>query len=222
MEDNAFLIIEEWSSQKRKTQDKIKNKRESSWGLSLEGVFLWASLPKTERRQSAVIMPCVKDLDGRDAILLVEKGKNLKHHAGQMAFPGGSREKKDMTPLDTALRELEEEVGIAQEMVEVVEALPKEYVYSSDFVIYPYLAYINGDDLFDAISLDEEELASAVLVDIKKLPLPPKLRWMKTPQGVTVYPEFYLNSRRMVWGATARILWRLIRKYYMNTGELCL
>ncbi|AER66489.1 NUDIX hydrolase [Thermovirga lienii DSM 17291] len=213
LEDKETLVIVEWLAQKN------LNKRNHSgvWiksEVNVDNVVSWASLPNTGRRQSAVIIPYVKGLKGKDALLLIEKSKKLRHHAGQMAFPGGAREDKDVTPLDTALRELHEEVGISPERVEVVEALPKEYVYSSDFVIYPYLAYIDGEDLFGSITLDEEELAAAVLVDIKRLPVPPKFRWKRTLQGVIVYPEFYLSPERTVWGATARMLWRFLRRYY--------
>jgi len=212
-EDKETLVIVEWFAQKN-----INKRNHSKEGIKsefyLSDVVSWASLPNDGRRQSAVIIPYVRGLKGKDALLLIEKSKNLRHHAGQMAFPGGAREDKDVTPLETALRELHEEVGISPEKVEVVEALPKEYVYSSDFVIYPYLAYIDGEDLFDSITLDEEELVAALLIDVKQLPLPPKFRWIKTLQGVIVYPEFYLSRGRTVWGATARMLWRFLRKYY--------
>ena len=75
-------------------------------------------------------------------LLLVERSDSLKRHPGQVAFPGGAREKRDRGPVETALREFTEETGIPAEKVEVVGALPEVRVYSSDFTIFPVVGYL--------------------------------------------------------------------------------
>ena len=71
---------------------------------------------------AAVLVPLVKAEDGWE-VLLTRRTSHLKHHAGQIAFPGGRMEATDRTPEETALRETYEEVGIHPDSVEVIGSL---------------------------------------------------------------------------------------------------
>lgn len=77
-------------------------------------------------------------------VLLTERTTHLSTHSGQVAFPGGRADPGDATPADTALREAQEEVGLAPEFVEVLGTLPI-YVTGSSFIITPVVALVRPD-----------------------------------------------------------------------------
>ena len=77
-------------------------------------------------------------------VLLTERTAHLSTHSGQVAFPGGRADPGDATPAATALREAQEEVGLAPEFVEVLGTLPT-YVTGSSFIITPVVALVRPD-----------------------------------------------------------------------------
>ena len=80
---------------------------------------------KNRERNSAAVLVILKDFNGEPALLLTKRSKNLRHHAGQVAFPGGMWEKDDQSLLQTAVREAGEEIGLSAESIECFATLPK-------------------------------------------------------------------------------------------------
>jgi 8-oxo-dGTP pyrophosphatase MutT (NUDIX family) len=80
------------------------------------------SLIAVTRRDSAVLVPVFRDADGELRLVLVVRGEHGVH-GGQLGLPGGRAEVGDRSPLDTALREAEEEIGLRRGEVDVVAAL---------------------------------------------------------------------------------------------------
>jgi 8-oxo-dGTP pyrophosphatase MutT (NUDIX family) len=72
---------------------------------------------------AAVLIPLVQRADGL-TVLLTQRTAHLTNHAGQISFPGGRAEDYDTDAIDTALRESEEEIGLARRHVEIVGVLP--------------------------------------------------------------------------------------------------
>lgn len=81
-----------------------------------------ASRRARHSRQAAVLIPLIRR--ERPGILLTQRCAHLRHHAGQVAFPGGVMDSSDSSLIATALRETEEEIAIAPHQVEVVGVLP--------------------------------------------------------------------------------------------------
>ena len=75
-----------------------------------------------KRRQAAVLVPIVNRPEG-PTVLLTVRSSDMPSHAGQISFPGGKAHEEDQGPIDTALREAEEEVNIPRAFVDVVGAL---------------------------------------------------------------------------------------------------
>lgn len=96
-----------------------------------------ADLPLTP---AAVLFPIVLRDDGY-TVLLTQRTAHLRDHAGQISFPGGRVEEYDLSPMDTALRETEEEIGLARERVEIVGFLP-EYRTGTGFRVTPVVALV--------------------------------------------------------------------------------
>ena len=139
-------------------------------------------------------------------ILLTKRSINLKNHPGQIAFPGGKKETFDISLIDTALRETEEEVGLSQHLVEIIASLPTHKT-ATGFIIKPYIGIISQPF--------EETLRCGEVDEIFTVPFDHILneenfsiqtrKWNGTQRKYYVVPygPFY------VWGATARILLNL-------------
>ena len=74
-------------------------------------------------RPAGVLIPVIDRREGL-SVLLTQRSATLKHHAGQVSFPGGRMEAQDSDVVETALREAREEVGIRPESVAVIGYLP--------------------------------------------------------------------------------------------------
>ena len=91
--------------------------------------------------EASVLIPVLtfkKNLE----ILLTKRSINLKNHPGQIAFPGGKKENFDISPIETALRETEEEVGLSRHLVEIIASLPTHKT-ATGFIIKPYIGIIS-------------------------------------------------------------------------------
>lgn len=91
---------------------------------------------------AAVLLAIV--LRAQPMLLLTERSAQLSTHPGQVAFPGGRADAQDAGPADTALREAQEEVGLARGFVEVLGCLPA-YLTGSAFSITPVVALVQPD-----------------------------------------------------------------------------
>lgn len=89
---------------------------------------------------AAVLVPIIVRTSGL-TVLLTRRTAHLRDHAGQVSFPGGRCEPEDATPIATALRESQEEVGIEPSQVEVVGILP-EYDTSTGFRVTPVVGLV--------------------------------------------------------------------------------
>ena len=165
--------------------------------------------------RSAVVVPLLS-ISGRPAVLLVEKKKDLPVHGGQVAFPGGKKEPYDASPVDTALREFTEETGLPSDAVHILDIIEPELTYTTGYVIVPIVGFIERADLLERIKVDNNEITRVVLLFLdetkdKGQGLKFKIDTFVSDLGVSLlYPEFELESGLRIWGATARILFRLL------------
>lgn len=89
---------------------------------------------------AAVLFPIVKRQE-QDTVLLTRRTAHLRDHAGQVSFPGGRVEVGDTSPVDTALRETEEEIGLHRRHIDVLGYLP-EYRTGTGFSVIPVVALV--------------------------------------------------------------------------------
>ncbi|MEO1723160.1 MAG: CoA pyrophosphatase [Pseudomonadota bacterium] len=94
-------------------------------------------------RPAAVLCPLVSRRDGLRVILTV-RSRHLKHHAGQISFPGGKVDDGDATPLDAALREAEEEIALGRGAVRLLGELDP-YLTSTAFRVSPFVGLVAPD-----------------------------------------------------------------------------
>lgn len=159
--------------------------------------------PDIQPRQAAVLL-LLYPLEGELHILLTLRASGLNHHGGQISFPGGGAEEGDLSLLETALREAQEEIGVTVEGLEVLGPLTPLYVPPSQNVIHPFVAYMPQRPEFHP---DPLEVAGLLEVSLTTL-LDPATRqeedwsWREFPLHV----PFYAVGEHKVWGATAIVL----------------
>ncbi|ADO75054.1 CoA pyrophosphatase [Stigmatella aurantiaca] len=164
------------------------------------------NLPGRVLRESAVLVPLF-EREGVPHILFTRRPAHLRNHADQFSFPGGRRDPEDATALHTALRETEEELGIARAHVRVLGMLD-EVPTTTSFRIQPFVGVIPGDGQYRP---NPEEVSFILEVPLRGLLEPTLHRTEKrTYQGVEYDVDFYTYNSHVVWGATARILRRLL------------
>lgn len=151
---------------------------------------------------AAVLVLIVLHEDGA-TVLFTQRTAHLNDHAGQISFPGGRVETSDVSPIDTALRETEEEVGIERRYIEVLGALP-EYQTGTGFRVQPVVGLVQPP--FETTA-DPFEVA-----EIFEVPLSFLMNGMhhqrRTAQFPTGSRAFYVMpyERFFIWGATAGML----------------
>jgi 8-oxo-dGTP pyrophosphatase MutT (NUDIX family) len=167
--------------------------------FSLNGV-----MPVPDKwRPAAVLIPLVNHASGL-TVLLTQRTEDMPSHAGQVAFPGGRRDERDIDAADTALREAEEEVGLARHFVEVVGAVDL-YRTGTGFEITPVVGIVTPGfttradprevaDVFE-VPLDHFLDEKNHRIDSRKVAEGRERRFYAMPYG-----------ERYIWGATAGML----------------
>lgn len=163
---------------------------------------------------AAVLVPMVAR-DGRVNLLFTQRTPHLTAHAGQISFPGGRVEAADAGREETALRETEEEIGLARRHIKVLGTLP-EYPLPSGFRITPVVGWIEAP--FETRP-DPFEVA-----DIFEIPLEHFLdtaRYQRHEYDFNGRHRHYLAipyEGRYIWGATAGMLLVLARMLAAGRG----
>lgn len=178
----------------------------------------WSGIPGTVERQSAVLVPFFAR--SRELFLLmVERSDMLRRHPGQIAFPGGAREPGDIGPVQTALREFEEETGVPSGRVDILALLPEEHAYSSDFTLYPVVGFINGDLSVADLRPDPVEVRRLIEIPLREFSGSPLMEDFDIKGKKFHYPVFWAGDGVRIWGATAWVILRLIRIIERDTGR---
>ncbi|MEO0911683.1 MAG: CoA pyrophosphatase [Pseudomonadota bacterium] len=151
---------------------------------------------------AAVLVPLVARPEGL-SVVLTRRSRHLRHHPGQIAFPGGKIDPGDGTAEAAALREAEEEIALPRGDVEVIGALPAHYTVTK-YAVTPVVAHIPEAfrGVAEAGEVDEIfEVPLAFLLDPANLQVQSRM-WQGTTRAYYVIPygPYY------VWGATARML----------------
>jgi len=139
---------------------------------------------------------------GKDPfVVMTEKPKHMKFHAGEISFPGGKLDSTDSDLLQTALRETREEIGLTISQDQVIGQLEPVVTLNSGFLILPFVSVI--DEIPPLIANCEVE-------KIFHIPLEPFLKTAARDPDPShnIIQEMYTfeYQNQIVWGASARIL----------------
>ena len=154
--------------------------------------------------KAAVLVPIF--LDGTRLVTVFTKRRSdLRRHAGEISFPGG-RQDPDEQLWDTALREAEEEIGLARGLVRLAGGLPPIGTFVTNYAVYPFVGVIESGGGFRPSPQEVEEVVELPLTDLaagferKRL----------IRRGVPIRTATYTVGGHLIWGATARIVAQLL------------
>lgn len=159
-------------------------------------------IPQGKGTREAAVLMAIVNLEG-PRIVLTQRRPNLKHHPGQISFPGGRRE-PDEELVDTALRESEEEIGLDRSMVSVLGQLSPLYVPPSRFLVHPFVGIVEGAP---PLSPADDEVSRIILADLDQLCDNESRRTEKrTIRGCEVDVPYFSLDGEKIWGATAMMI----------------
>lgn len=161
------------------------------------------SVDDPRQRRAAVLVP-LYSAHGEPHVLFTRRTDTVEHHKGQISFPGGAADRGDADLLATALRETEEELGVAAEHVRVLGTLDDVPTFVSGFVITPFVGVIPHPYAFRVSAV---EIAEVLAVPLGTFRDPERARVeMRDREGEPAQVYFYSHGPHEIWGATARIM----------------
>lgn len=159
--------------------------------------------PLTRAPQKAAVLIPLQEDDGILNVIFTQRAQHLRHHPGQISFPGGRLEATDKSLKHAALRESFEEIGLASDNVDVVGHL-KSYKTISGFEIFPHVGFVRRP--FQVIR-DPNEVDNVFTVPIRVLLQRDNyLVHTVSRNGVSFPVYFFAWKGRLIWGATAAIM----------------
>ncbi|HEX6538197.1 MAG TPA: CoA pyrophosphatase [Candidatus Dormibacteraeota bacterium] len=163
----------------------------------------------TRGRRPASVLLLFDPASPRLPLLFMLRSSELRHHAGQIAFPGGGHEAGDDDVVVTALREAEEEVGLEPANVDVIGVLPPFVTAVSDRWLTPVVGLQRAAW---TVRPDPVEVADWFLIELTMLlHAPHEVRRLER-DGVERDVHFYTLGERVIWGVTGAILHELMRR----------
>ena len=160
------------------------------------------SVSAASLRPAAVLLPIVERPE--PYALFTRRTEDLPSHAGQICFPGGRYHPDDETLIRTALREMEEEIGLSPDQVEIAGFLDSHETLNTGFTILPVVGYVPTDFTLTVNPREVAEVFEAPLGYI----LDPQNQALKSVERDGVVREFYAieYSGHTIWGATAAMI----------------
>lgn len=171
-------------------------------GRPIAGFDLARAVMPAAPRAAAVLIPII-DRPGAPTLLLTTRAGHLRHHAGQISFPGGRVEASDASVLAAAIRETREEIGIDAGFIEPLGYLP-DHIVPTGFRITPVVALLRPEF---TLQIDASEVAETFEIPLEHLSRAENfLPTRRMLRGMEVLLHDVQYEGHVVWGATAGML----------------
>ncbi len=157
-------------------------------------------------RRAAVLLPLVATEEG-SALVLTKRSDLVEHHKGQISFPGGGLEDGE-EPLDAALRETYEEIGVRPAEIQILGRLDDEVMSFSGFLVTPFVGLVPYPN---RLRLSPQEVHAVLQVPLRVLLDARNVRaelWDQSGTPSVIY--FYSAGDQVIWGFTARLIARFL------------
>jgi 8-oxo-dGTP pyrophosphatase MutT (NUDIX family) len=179
-----------------------KNDFLQKFQLSLLADSLHQYKHHTSLRPAAVLIALIEE-NGQLSVVLTKRASHLKHHPGQISFPGGKMEDSDTGLISAAIREAEEEIGLNSHSINIIgQLLPYEVI--SGYIVTPIIAFITKDQDY---VIDKNEVAEIFQVPLQYFldfnnHYVVNIERRRKPFSIHFMPFQHHN----IWGATAVML----------------
>lgn len=157
----------------------------------------------TEAAVEAAVMVLFYPSKGKTHLVFIKRNEYDGPHSAQVSFPGGAREAGDLSLKDTALRETREELGIMGQ-IEVLGALTPLHIPVSNFMVYPFVGWMEEIPVFRPDPSEVQYVIEATLSNL----LDPSNRDSETlyHHAQSIEAPYYRVGKEKIWGATAMML----------------
>ena len=187
------------------TKDVILALRQRLEPIQSAGLLKDAHEKYSPSARNASVLIALFDENNETYLSFIRRASTLRAHSGEIAFPGGATDASDVSPIVTALREAQEEIGLAPSRVEVLGIMPPVFTVVSNFLITPVVAYLPKGP--GTLQLQVSEVAEIIFLPLQGLADPSIFhteQWVRNDMAHTVY--FFDYGSYRIWGATARML----------------
>jgi 8-oxo-dGTP pyrophosphatase MutT (NUDIX family) len=167
-----------------------------------------ASEPQPDEQVPAAVLVPLYAYEGELRVVLTRRRADLRRHAGEISFPGGRRDPEDETLKDTALREAEEEIGLARADVTLVGVLERTSTFVTNYAIHPFVGLLDGQRTWRPSAREVDAVLEPSLRDVRA----GRTRTRIERRGIAFETDAYVFDEQLVWGATARILEGLLAR----------
>jgi 8-oxo-dGTP pyrophosphatase MutT (NUDIX family) len=166
-----------------------------------------AALEVHGRINSAVLCPLYLN-DGELHAVFTRRRDDLRRHAGEISFPGGRQDEDEPDLRTTALREAEEEIGLAPDDVELLGALQPTPTIATNYAVYPFVGLIQPGRTWRPSASEVAEVLELPLRRLRE----GYARRRLLRRGVPFRTDVYCVDDHLIWGATARIVADLLER----------
>lgn len=153
------------------------------------------------KTEAAVLMPITR-WPHDPHLTFTERRADMRKHAGEISFPGGTTEPEDRDLEQTALRESHEEIYLEPDLVEVIGAVPPVGTFATSFRIQPIVGLVSDEA---TMVPNPDEVATILTFGFNDLLDSYGMRRL-VRRGVPIRTPTFEMDRHLIWGATARIL----------------
>jgi 8-oxo-dGTP pyrophosphatase MutT (NUDIX family) len=158
---------------------------------------------------AAVLVPLfMRGEPARPHVVLTRRRADLRSHAGEISFPGGRRDPEDPDLAATALREAEEEIGLAREHVRLLGELEPTSTLVTGYLIHPFVGSIPEGLAWQLSAREVDAVLELPLEAIQS----GRTRTQLERRGITFETDAFVIEDHLIWGATARILEHLLER----------
>jgi len=167
----------------------------------------WDPLKVPEGTRDGAALVLIYPHDNRLFLPLTVRGAGLRNHTGQVSLPGGSVDAGE-TIEAAALREAEEEIGVARGVVQVLGRLTPLHIPVSNYVLHPVVGFVPARPAFHRAEWEVARIIEPTLAQLRDpVTIKREFRTRTTSgQAVEIDVPFYDIDSEKVWGATAMVL----------------
>ncbi len=163
---------------------------------------------------AAVLVPlAIASEASEPRVILTRRRGDLRRHAGEISFPGGRQDADDASLSDTALREAEEEIGLARGDVRLLGELPATSTFATNYVIHPFVGVIPAGLAWQPSALEVAAVLELPLEALRES----RTRTRLERRGISFETDAYIVDGHLIWGATARIVQHLLERLSLTS-----